>query len=215
MGTTLIEASGLVAWFGLCLEIMVGTMASAGLARQVGGVRRKHTAHQASAWVVWAAIGAHIGTILAVAYQGWGWQYIVELGWGTAARQTAVGAVWALLAVTVAAAARPYLPSRVWTPIHRYGTFTVLAFATFHAVTAGDGHRSLAVIVPGVAALTFIAAVLIVRWSVGYARKARRRPARVRGPVSVWWYTFLGRFLPPGVDIVIERPDTRKITDTL
>lgn len=178
--TSLIQASGLLAWFLLCAEMMLGVTASAGLARYALGVRRKQTLHRGVAWALLAAVGVHVGTIVASRYQGWGVAQVTELGFGTLARNTGVAAFWLLLIVVAATWAKAHIPRSWWTVLHRYGTFAILLLATVHAIYAGPGVHRLETIVPGVVALTFVGCVFIARWYGAYARRVRlSRPSLV------------------------------------
>jgi hypothetical protein len=177
--TTLIQASGLAAWFLLCAEVTVGVMFSGGMARYPLSGRRKLSLHRSLSWALLAAIAAHITVIVAGRYHGWNWHDVLQVGQGsggnnTVARNCAVVALWLLLIVMAVTTARQYVPRSWWRPIHRYGTLVVLVLATVHGAFAGPGVHRLETIIPGVVALTLMVSTFIVRWSIRRSRVARK-----------------------------------------
>jgi hypothetical protein len=175
---TIIQASGLVAWYLLVAEVMLGMMTAAGIARITPiKIRSKWRLHTIISWMLLAVVGIHILAILLTHWNGWTIAYITTWGWGTLARNAAVIATWLLLVVVLTSALKTYIPLKVWQFIHRTGPVIVLALATFHGLYASGGSHRLPIIVPGVMALTLLASVFIIRLYLNHVKYHKKRIA--------------------------------------
>lgn len=176
--TTVIRVSGLVAWYLLNLEIMVGAMAASGVGRLAVSPTRKLVVHRAFlSWALVVAVAVHIATIVFSHYKGWGVNMVSGIGFGTLARNMGVLAAYLLLVVVLVGSLRHYLPRWAWNVLHRGLPLVALVAATIHGLGAGTDSRDPQIIYPAIVTLTVLGTIFIAR---GYARHARMIRARGR-----------------------------------
>jgi hypothetical protein len=176
----MIRASGLLAWYLLIGDVLIGTMISGGVARVTLAYPRKFLTHRVLGWALLAAVATHIALILALHYKGWGlFQVALPSASGPLSRILGVTAAWLLIITLGLAVVKGHIPNRVWHWIHRRLPFTVLVLGTAHGVLAGGIRQGteLPVILPAVVALTLLASVCVVRANV---TATRRRSLLVR-----------------------------------
>jgi DMSO/TMAO reductase YedYZ heme-binding membrane subunit len=172
-----IAVTGLVAWYLLAVQVLLGAVYAAGLGRLLISARAKLQLHQWVSAGLLVAVGAHVATIVLSHFHGWDLYQALELGPGTIARNCGAAALW-LLVVVVLTRWRPLTralgarPSRV---LHR-SSYLVLLFGTLHAVLAGPHAGSLVVAGPGIACLTALAAAFVSRHHKNLTRRHGRGP---------------------------------------
>jgi len=177
--TTLIRVSGLFAWYMLILEVMVGVIATGGMARAFVKVTDKHRLHRVISWVLVGAVAIHISTIVLSKYDPkgtvWTIGYLTEVGWGTVARNCAVVALYLLIAVMLVCVGKRWVPKKLWTRFHHSVPFIILVLATIHGLGAGTDSYTYPVMLPAVVALTILGMIFTVRRYNTFARRKNRR----------------------------------------
>lgn len=179
---TVIRVSGLIAWYVLNVEVMVGYMASGGVARLLVTPKHKFRVHNIVSWTLLVTVLVHVSTIVLSRYKPngtvWTLQYVTQIGWGTLARNCAVAAMYLLFAIILMCVFKKIIPRRAWIRIHHTLPFIILVLATIHGLGAGTDSRDPQIIYPAIATLTVLFAILTARRYSGYARKIKGRGKR-------------------------------------
>lgn len=170
----LIHATGLLAWYLLIFDVLVGMMLTSGMSRVTLPRSRKTQLHIVLGWAMVLAVGLHIGIVLATHYHGWGYIAVSDLSWHyTVAHNAGILAWWLIIVVLVTTIARMVIDRQTWLVMHRTIPFLILLFGTIHAFFASANGFSWPILIPAVAALTFIASVGITRWNTTRSRQRK------------------------------------------
>lgn len=193
--TTVIRVTGIIAWDLLVVDATIGVMAAGGVARSTMSPRGKYRWHTIIGWALMVMILVHVLTIVLSSYQGWGWNMVTEVGFGTVGRNAGVVAAYLLIVVFLAAILKKWLPKRLGVAFHHFAPFFVILFATIHGLLAGSDASTPQIILPGVVCLTILGTVFVVRGSVTHTRLVKaskgkswrqRRDKAQRGPGLHW-----------------------------
>jgi hypothetical protein len=173
-----IMIAGLVAWYLLVFQVLLGVIYAAGMGRLMITPRWKLRLHRWAASGLLAAVGTHVSAIVLTHFRGWGLAQVLMIGPGTVARNCGVAAFWLLL-VVAAGRWSPIFSSlgpRLGRQVHRL-SYPMLLLGTVHGVLAGTNAQSLAVAGPGIVGLTALAAAFLNRYhkTLTRRRRARRR----------------------------------------
>jgi DMSO/TMAO reductase YedYZ heme-binding membrane subunit len=173
--------AGLVAWYLLVFQILLGVVYAAGLGRLLIAPRWKLRLHRWAALGLLTAVGVHVSTIVLTHYRGWGLAEVLEIGPGSIARNCGVATFWLLLVIAIARWNPVFgaLGPRLGRQVHRLA-YPMLVLGTVHGVLAGSNAESLAISGPGIAGLSALAAAFLGRYHKTLSRRrARRRPKHV------------------------------------
>jgi hypothetical protein len=172
-----IQVAGLVAWYLLVVQVLLGVVYAAGLGRLMISPQWKSQLHRWVGVALLVAVGVHLGAVIVTHFHGWGLLQALEIGPGTIPRNFGAVAVW-LLVFVVLSRWRPLkltLSPRASRFIHRL-SYLILLSGTVHAVLAGPNTSSLLVAGPGIACLTALAAAFLGR----HHKNLARRPTGIR-----------------------------------
>jgi hypothetical protein len=173
--------AGLIAWYLLVFQVLLGAVYAAGLGRLIIAPRRKLRIHRWTATGLLTAVAVHVSAIVLTRFHGWGPAQVLEVGPGSIARNCGVVAFWLLLVIAVGRW-RPVflgLGPRLGGQLHRLA-YVVLILGTVHGVLAGPDAASLAVAGPGIACLTALLATFLGRYHKRLQRRQARRHRRAR-----------------------------------
>jgi hypothetical protein len=164
--------TGLVAWYLLILNVIVGSMVTGGVAKITAKYTIKMWVHKITGWALVFVVGLHIGSIVYESFNGWGWWEVGPLDTaGPWSRMFGVIALYLLAVIIVLVIFRLWIPRKVWVFFHKTLPFLLLAFATVHGLIVGT--IVFYVVGPGAAALTLLGAVFIVRNNVRWSFNMR------------------------------------------
>jgi predicted ferric reductase len=184
-GADAVQITGMIAWYLLVAEVLLGVAASGGIARLIVSPRHRWTLHAVISWILLVAITTHIGTILITRYQGW-WIPDVTLPSKsfTLGHNCALFAVYLFLLVLFSCLINKFIPHKAFRLFHRYAPFPVLVLATMHGLLAGTNSTTLPIILPGLATITVLGTVFLAKHYSRYVRikKHIKVPAKIVEP---------------------------------
>ena len=185
----LLRGSGLLAWYLLTGQLILGVAFAGRIGLTAWRRRRKLAAHRALSIAVLATLAMHLAVVVLGRHDGWGLRQVL-LPWpGPIARNLGVLAVW----TTVVTASSSVLVRRLvatrhrgrcWRPLHRLA-YLALAAATAHAMLAGSDADSVFVLAPAFAMLSALALLAVER---GIDWWTARRSGRLPDPAEVPWF---------------------------
>ena len=175
----MILIAGLIAWYLLVLQVLLGAVYAAGMGRLMIAPRLKLRLHRWTGMALIAAVGVHVTAIVLTRFRGWGLAQVLEIGPGSIARNCGVTAFWLLIVIVLGRWAPVFgsLGPRVARQVHRLA-YPMLILGTVHGILAGPNASSLAVAGPGIALLSALAAAFLGRYHKNLARRRVRRRAR-------------------------------------
>lgn len=177
----LIRVVGLVAWYLLVLDVVIGMTLSGNVAKVVFPRQHRYRVHIAVSWLMVLAITLHVTLLVSLHYHGWTAVDVEDVRWSyTLAHNAGILTLWLLAVLLVTLIAEKLIARPTRLVLHRTVPFLILVLATLHATFAAPDARSLPILVPAVVALTYLSAVGIVRYSQTRAR-ARTRSIRMKG----------------------------------
>jgi hypothetical protein len=183
--TTGIRVSGLVAWYLLNLEVLLGTIAAGGMARLFVRPQLKFRLHSLVSWVLLVMVLVHATTIVLSHYHPdgvvWTLSFVTEIGWGTLARNAAVIAMDLLFVIVLLSILRAWVPKKVWIRLHRVIPFVILVLATIHGLGAGTDSMDPQIIYPAIVTLTLLPCILIARRYAVHARAVAQQAREYKG----------------------------------
>lgn len=169
MWATPANISGVVAWYLLALDVLLGNMVSGGLAKDLVMPKRKLALHGLVGWSLNGAVIVHI-VVVTVGHAAIGLSAAPVLG---------ITAVALLVIVTETGVTRRGFTLRQWRWFHR-AAYGVLILGTAHALLAGPDEKALWFLLPGVAVLSFTGAGFTAHRYKTYVRSHARWRAKYK-----------------------------------
>lgn len=160
------DITGLLAWYLLIADILIGAMFAGSHAKELIPAKRRLRAHRIVGYVLAGMIAAHIAGIIAG-------RATIRLRLAPVAASLSTVLLAVVLCSSIAAV-KKRLPRKLWARLHRLA-FLALFAGTVHAIAAGPDNTSLWMLLSGVSALTLLAAIYGTRKYHVYAAK------------QLWW----------------------------
>jgi len=130
--------------------------------------------HRFFSGLAFGFLGLHLVTLWADSYVTFGWTEIFvpfESEWRAGAVAWGILAMYLMAAVEFSSLLKDRLPERLWHGIH-LSSFAVLVFGTIHAWQAGSDVHNPIVLACGLASLTLVVGLVVLRIAL-----VRKRPS--------------------------------------
>lgn len=173
------RASGIVAWFLLSLGVLWGLLLSTRLLRHIDRPAWLLDLHKWLGTLTWAVTGIHLVTLVADSYVHFS---LVDLfvpfasHWKPAPVAWGIIAFYLIVVVQVTSRWMKRLPRALWHAVH-LASYPAFALVAVHAFSAGSDASNHYFIALGVALITVVAVVTLVRVSMQTGARSRQNAA--------------------------------------